>query len=75
MCAELSLANVPTVYVPLPLGKEQKENAKKLSDAGKAVVVEHGDSFSKNLAAAIREISNTEIHLGMRETEYHPPFR
>ncbi|MEZ4754474.1 MAG: UDP-N-acetylglucosamine--N-acetylmuramyl-(pentapeptide) pyrophosphoryl-undecaprenol N-acetylglucosamine transferase [Bdellovibrionota bacterium] len=69
---ELAVVNIPCILVPLPIGKEQFDNAQILKEHKKAIVVEQGSDFTQALKRALIEISNPKVHTLIRNTEYQP---
>jgi UDP-N-acetylglucosamine--N-acetylmuramyl-(pentapeptide) pyrophosphoryl-undecaprenol N-acetylglucosamine transferase len=69
---ELSVVNIPTIFVPYPFaqGNHQLANAQVLAAAGKALVVEEGEGFPTRLEAALRHLLAPENYRRMLDTPY-----
>lgn len=71
---EISVTNRPTIFVPFPFaqGGHQKDNAKVLADAGKALVVEEGDGFKERLIKAVEALLDPNVYKAIRQKAYSP---
>ena len=64
---ELGIVNRPAILVPFPLKEiHQHENARVLSDQGKALLVEEGGGFEDRLFEAIRALFTVAEHQRMQ---------
>jgi UDP-N-acetylglucosamine--N-acetylmuramyl-(pentapeptide) pyrophosphoryl-undecaprenol N-acetylglucosamine transferase len=65
--AEIAIVNRPAILVPLPTsqGGHQTQNAKVLSDAGKALLVIEGAGFCERLQAALQTLLEPEAYQAM----------
>lgn len=71
---EISVTNRPTIFVPFPFaqGGHQKDNAKVLADAGKALVVEEGEGFKERLTKSINTLLDPNVYSAFRRAPYTP---
>lgn len=71
---ELGVVNVPAVLVPYPYaqGNHQRANAMTLVEAGKALLVEEGESFSARLREALLKLLDPVQCRALREKPYVP---
>ncbi len=65
--AEIAIVNRPAILVPLPTsqGGHQTQNAKVLSDAGKALLVIEGAGLCERLQAALQTLLEPEAYQAM----------
>ncbi|NDC36633.1 MAG: UDP-N-acetylglucosamine--N-acetylmuramyl-(pentapeptide) pyrophosphoryl-undecaprenol N-acetylglucosamine transferase, partial [Proteobacteria bacterium] len=67
--SELAVVNRPAILVPYPFaqGGHQRGNAKVLVDAGKALMVEEGESFPNRLLEALQKLTDPATYRSMRQ--------
>lgn len=69
---ETSVVNIPAIFVPYPFaqGNHQRANAEVLVRAGKALLVEEGDSFADRLGRALGDIFTPERYAAILGAPY-----